>query len=205
MSSKDQKPQHRKELHFALVSIIFIIIIFAGIKFNEAVTLADVVGINNLQETMFTLFEDGFERFGILTVFFYGFLPITLMKLSMTGIVVRILDLGASPLFLVLFFSLGRLVGQAILYTVGRFIYRIFKGKDRELATADHFLHKYKYVVYVLAPIFGSIEDLVMLVSGHERIGFLKIAPLLYIGNVISSSIWIYWTVASINIPDLFN
>lgn len=201
---KTEKLQHRKEIHFALVSIVFIIVIFIGMKFNEAVTLSDFIGINNLQETVFLFFEDGFARFGILTVFLYGFLPITLMKLSMTGIIVRVLDLGASPLFLVLFLSLGRLVGQAILYSVGRFVYRIFKGKDRELATTDHFLHEYKYVVYLVSPLLGSVEDLVMLVSGHERIGFLKIAPLLYVGNVISTSIWIYWTVTAINLPSLF-
>lgn len=202
--SKTEKPQHRKELHLVLVSIIFIIIVFLGMSFNNLVTLSDFIGINNVQQTIFMLFQDGFSRFGILTVFLYGLLPITLMKLSMTGIVVRILDLGASPLFLVLFFSLGRLGGQAILYTVGRFVYRIFKGKDRELATTDHFLHKYKYLIYLVSPLLGSVEDLVMLVSGHERIGFLKIAPLLYIGNVISTSIWIYWTVASISLPALF-
>lgn len=199
-----EKLQHKKELHFILVAITFLIVILIGAKLNEIVTFSDFIGINNLQQSLFLLFEDGFARFGILTVFLYGFLPITLMKLSMTGIVVRILDLGASPLFLVLFFSLGRLVGQAILYTIGRSVYRIFKGKDRELATTDHLLHKYKYIVYVLAPVLGSIEDLVMLISGHQRIGFLKIAPLLYVGNVISSSIWIYWTVTSINLPALF-
>jgi len=199
-----EKLQHRKELHLLLVSIIFIIVIFIGMRFNEIVTLSDFIEIKNLQQSIFLLFQDGFERFGILTVFFYGFLPITLMKLSMTGIVVRILDLGVSPLFLVLFFSLGRLGGQAILYTIGRYVYRIFKGKDRELATTDHWLHKYKYLIYLGSPLLGGIEDIVMLVSGHERIGFLKIAPLLYVGNVISTSIWIYWTVAAINLPALF-
>jgi len=204
MSKKTEKLQHRREVHFAVVAVIFIVVIAIGMQFNDIVTFSNFVGVNNFQESIIMLFEDGFTQFGIMAAFVYSFLPVTLMKLGITGIVVRVLDLGVSPLFLVLFLALGRLVGQGILYAIGRFVYRILKGKDRELATADHFLHKYKFLIYLLTPLLGSVGDLIMLVSGHQRIGFMRIAPILYVGNVISTGIWIYWTVATINLPALF-
>lgn len=204
MSSKTQKLHHRKEIQIAIVGVIFIIILFIGMQFNDILTFSNFIGLNNFQESLLLLFEDGFAQFGMLAAFVYGFLPVTLMKLGITGIVVRVLDLNVSPLFLVLFFALGRLIGQGILYAIGRFVYRVLKGRDRELVTADHFLHKYKFLIYLVTPLLGSIGDIIMLISGHQRIGFMRIAPILYVGNVISTGIWIYWTVATINLPALF-
>lgn len=198
------KYHHKKEFQLSIAAAIIVLIAFLGMGFSDIVTLSDFIGINSLQNSIFMVFEEGFNQFGILAGFVYGFLPITLMKLGITGIIVRILDAGVSPLFLVLFFSLGRLVGQAILYTIGRYVYRIFKGKDRDIAGMEHLLHKYKYLIYVVSPLLGSVNDFVMLLSGHERIDFKKIAPLLYIGNVVSGAIWIYWTVITINLPNAF-
>lgn len=203
MSSKTEKFHHRKEVHIALVAVAFLIVLLIGMGLHDAVTLSDFIGISNFQESISIFFTDASAQFGILAAFFYGFLPVTLMKLGITGVVVRVLDMGISPLFLVLFFALGRLIGQGILYAIGRFVYRLLKGKDRELATADHFLHKYKLLIYLLTPLLGSIGDLIMLVSGHQRIGFMKIAPILYVGNVLSTGLWIYWTVTTINLPGL--
>jgi len=202
--SKIEKLHHKREVHIIIAAGIIVIALAIGMQFHNFVSLDSFIGISSFQESISMLFEEGFAQFGILAAFVYGFLPVTLMKLGITGIVVRILDLGVSPLFLVLFFALGRLIGQGILYGIGRFVYKLLKGKDRELATADHFLHKYKYLIYLLTPLLGSVGDIIMLVSGHQRIGFMKIAPVLYIGNLLSTSLWIYWTVATINLPELF-
>jgi len=202
--SKIEKLHHKREVHIIIAAGIIVIALAVGMQFHNFVSLDSFIGISSFQESISMLFEEGFAQFGILAAFVYGFLPVTLMKLGITGIVVRILDLGVSPLFLVLFFALGRLIGQGILYGIGRFVFRLLKGKDRELATADHFLHKYKYLIYLLTPLLGSVGDIIMLVSGHQRIGFMKIAPILYIGNLLSTSLWIYWTVATINLPELF-
>lgn len=202
--SKIERLHHKREVHIIIAAGIIVIALAVGMQFHNFVSLDSFIGISSFQESISMLFEEGFAQFGILAAFVYGFLPVTLMKLGITGIVVRILDLGVSPLFLVLFFALGRLIGQGILYGIGRFVYRLLKGKNRELATADHFLHKYKYLIYLLTPLLGSVGDIIMLVSGHQRIGFMKIAPILYIGNLLSTSLWIYWTVATINLPELF-
>jgi len=204
MSSKEEKLHHKKEIHIAIVAIFVVILLVVGMGVQDFVSLNTFIGIDSFQDSLLTLFDEGFAQFGILAAFVYGFLPVTLMKLGITGIVVRVLDLGISPLFLILFFALGRLVGQGILYGVGKYTYRLFKGQNRALADAEHTLHKYKILIYLATPLLGSIGDLIMLVSGHQRIGFMKIAPLLYVGNVISTGIWIYWTVATINLPALF-
>ncbi len=204
MVNKTEKLHHKKEIQIAIVAIFVVALLVAGMGSLDLLILNSFIGIDTFQDSLLMLFDEGFAQFGILAAFVYGFLPVTLMKLGITGIVVRVLDLGISPLFLILFFSLGRLIGQGILYGVGKYTFRIFKGEHRALADADHTLHKYKTVIYLATPLLGSIGDLIMLVSGHQRIGFMRIAILLYIGNVISTSIWIYWTVATINLPALF-
>lgn len=204
MSHKEQKLHHKREIHIVIIAVFVVILLITGMGFQDLVSLNTFVGIDSFQDSLFSLFEEGFTQFGILAAFVYGFLPVTLMKLGITGIVVRVLDLGVSPLFLVLFFALGRLIGQGILYGVGKYTYRLFKGEHRALADAEHTFHKYKFLIYLGTPLLGSLGDLIMLVSGHQRIGFMKIAPILYVGNVISTAIWIYWTVATINLTSLF-
>jgi len=204
MASKQEKLHHRKETQIAIVAIFIVALLIFGMSSHDALSLSTFIGVDTFQDSISTFFEEGFAQFGILAAFVYGFLPVTLMKLGVTGIVVRVLDLGISPLFLILFFALGRLIGQGILYGIGKYTYRIFKGEHRALADAEHILHKYKIIIYLITPLLGSVGDLIMLVSGHQRIGFMKIAPLLYIGNVIGTGIWIYWTVATINLPALF-
>ena len=202
--TSQEKLHHKKEAHIAIVVIFVIALIIGGVSIQDYVSFGSFIGIDSFQDSLLELFEEGFAQFGILAAFAYSMLPVTLMKLGITGIVVRVLDFGISPLFLILFFALGRLVGQGILYGIGKYTYRLFKGEHRSLVDAEHVLHKYRFLIYLSVPLLGSIGDLIMLVSGHQRIGFMKIAPLLYVGSVISTGIWIYWTVITINLPTAF-
>lgn len=147
--------------------------------------------------------NDNFSRLGILVIFFYELIPFTFRFITNSGFFVGLLDGGISPIAILIIVASGKLVGYYILYMIGRGVSRILKGKDKELAGAEHILHKYKYLVFTVLPFLGSLGDLVMLIAGHERIGFLKVAPLLFISSVARIAIWLFPFMAQLNLPDL--
>ena len=205
MVTKQEKLQHRKEVHLAIAGLVILFIVFLGVQtVDNFVNFGVAVGLETINESIEMFFLDQFAQFGILVVAGYHLIPTTFWVLGITGVVVRILDLGFSPFLLVLIVAAARVVGQGLLYLLGRYSYTLVKGRKRELAEAGHILHRYKIIVFLLVPWGGPIGDVVMIIAGHQRINFMKIAPILFVGNAIRSSLWIYWTVASINFPSLF-
>lgn len=171
--------------------------------------LAGITGFNDIQQA-FTVssianvadkfFSDAFVMIGILAIFLYELVPTAFRLLGTTGFFIGLLDEGFNPFVLILIASIGRLVGYFILYIVGRLIFRIFKGKHRALADAEHFLHKYRLIVFFTVPFLGALGDLVVIIAGHQRIGFIKIASFLFLSVIIRYSIWLYVTIGQMNL-----
>jgi membrane protein DedA with SNARE-associated domain len=141
-----------------------------------------------------------YVKIGFLSIFLYELVPSVFRILTTTGFYIGLLNEGINPMVLIILTSVGRIFGFYLLYLLGRFLYRIFKKKNRELADADHILHKYKLIVFFLVPFFGALGDIVMVVAGHQRIGFLKIVPLLFLSNILRNAIWLYPTIAQIKL-----
>lgn len=171
--------------------------------------LAGITGFNDIQQA-FTLssianvldkmFEDAFVLIGILAIFLYELVPTAFRLLGTTGFFIGLLDEGFNPFVLILIASIGRLVGYYLLYIVGRLVFRVFKGKHKSLASAEHFLHKYRLIVFFTVPFLGALGDLVVVIAGHQRIGFIKIAPFLFLSVIIRYSIWLYITIGQIDL-----
>jgi len=168
-----------------------------------------VVGVNDVQSafTVGTIadvadkfFSDAYVMFGVLSIFLYELIPSAFRLLGTTGFFIGLLDEGFNPFTLVLIAGAGRVIGWGILYLLGRFIYRVFKGQHKSLADAGHFLVKYRLIVFFTVPFLGALGDLVMIVAGHQRVGFFKIAPFLAISVVIRYSIWLYVTIEQIEL-----
>jgi len=171
--------------------------------------LAGITGFNDIQQAFTVgtvanvldkMFEDAFVMVGIIAIFLYELVPTAFRLLGTTGFFIGLLDEGFNPFVLILIASVGRLVGYFILYIVGRLIFRVFKGKHRALADAEHFLHKYRLIVFFTVPFLGALGDLVVVIAGHQRIGFIKIAPFLFLSVIIRYSIWLYITIGQINL-----
>ncbi len=157
------------------------------------------LGLDNLEA-----FENAFVQFGVVTVFLYQFIPQLFMLIGITGIVVRLLDAGTSPLALVFIFVIGKLIGQYILYMAGRFLSkRVMKDRSR-LKGADHLMHKYRTLIFITPAFLGFVGDAILFIAGHQRIGFLKILPLLALGNTLRIGIWIANVTAQSNLPGFF-
>lgn len=171
--------------------------------------LIGIAGVNDVQQA-FTVssvaevtdkfFNDAFVMFGILSIFLYELIPTAFRLLGTTGFFIGLLQQGFNPMTLILIAVIGRIFGWYILYLLGRFIFRLFKGEHRSLADAGHFLHKYRLVVFFTVPFLGALGDLVMVIAGHQRIGFVRIVPFLFLSVILRYSIWLYITIGQINL-----
>lgn len=186
---------HKQVTIPSIFIIGFLLIIFtAGVNdVQQAFTIGTVANLAD------KFFSDAFVMIGILSIFLYELVPSAFRLLSTTGFFIGLLDEGFNPFVLILIAVIGRVGGWYILYLLGRFIFRIFSGKHRALADAGHFLHKYRLIVFFTVPYLSSLGDLVMIIAGHQRIGFIRILPYLFLSAILRYSIWLYITIEQMN------
>lgn len=185
-----------KEVTIPILFVIGFLILLGVAGFNDIQQAFTVATIANVADKFFS---DAFVMVGILAIFFYEMIPTAFRLLGTTGFFIGLLREGFNPFVLILIAVVGRIAGWYILYLLGRFIYRIFKGKHRSLADAGHFLHKYRLIVFFTVPFLGALGDLIMIIAGHQRIGFIKIVPFLFLSVIVRYSIWLYITIGQMN------
>ena len=152
----------------------------------------------------FYVFYDAFVRFGTIVVFLYQLLPQVFMLIGVTPIVVRLLDAGVAPISLLFILVIAKLFGQYILYMAGRFLSKFALKNKSKMKSADHLMHKYRTLIFILPPFLGFVGDAILFVAGHQRIGFVRIVPLLLLGNFLRIGIWIGNVTAQSGLPGLF-
>jgi membrane protein YqaA with SNARE-associated domain len=177
-----------------VVGFVFLILVVGVNEFTQAFTITEVA------KTADMFIENSFVKLGIFSIFLYELIPSAFRLLGTTGFFIGLINEGIHPMLLIVLASLGRLLGWYILYLIGKLVYRVFKGKERDLAGADHFLHKYRLIVFFLVPFLGALGDLVVVIAGHQRIGFIRMLPFLLFGNIIRYSIWLYITLGQLNL-----
>lgn len=185
-----------KEVTLPALFVVGFLIVLSIAGFDDVQRALTYTTFAELADKFFT---DAYVMIGILAIFLYELVPSAFRLLSTAGFFVGLLQQGFNPFLLTLIAVVGRLAGWYILYLLGRFIYRIFKGEHRALADAEHFLHKYRLIVFFTVPFLSALGDLVVVIAGHQRIGFARIAPFLFLSSLIKESIWLYMTIAQIS------
>lgn len=200
-SSKSSMISAHKRITIPIIiaTIFILFLVLSGLD----TFIEDIFSPDIFQVATEKFLNDNFSRLGILVIFFYELIPFTFRFITDSGFFVGLLQEGFSPIVLIIITALGKLVGYYILYMLGRGVSRILKGKNKELAGAEHILHKYKFLIFAVVPFLGSVGDLVMLIAGHERIGFLKIAPILLVSSMARISIWIFPFMAQLQLPNI--
>ncbi len=165
--------EHHKEITIPTIFIIGFLILLSIAGFNDIQQAFTVAEFANLADKFFS---DAFVMVGVLAIFLYELIPTAFRLLGTTGFFIGLLQEGFNPMTLILIAVIGRIAGWYILYLLGRFIFRIFKGQHRSLADAGHFLHKYRLIVFFTVPYLGALGDLILVIAGHQRIGFARIA-----------------------------
>jgi len=148
--------------------------------------------------------DDEFIQFAVIVNFFYEWIPQLAHVIGIGAISTQLLMRGFNPWILGLIVATGNLIGQLILYTVGRLIYTARKKTWGSMASVQHFFHKYHYLVFLLPPWLGVVGDAIMIYAGHERISVWRIIPILFITDLAGAYRWIFPTVGQLEITDLF-
>lgn len=148
------------------------------------------------------ILSSAFGQIGALIVFLYGFLPQTLQQVSIVGFIVRLLDSGFSPIVIVLLGASGKLGGQFLLYTLGKYSYRLFKKRKKQMINAEHIMHKYRSVIFFSPAWLGALGDIVLVLAGHQHTSFKKIAPYLFVGNTAKLGVGMLVLLGELQVPE---
>jgi len=186
-----------KEITVPLILITLFLIFIFNFGIDE---LTELTNLQIIVSDIVTIQNDLINAFGALAIFLYGFVPSVFRIIGTTGFFIALITEGINPFILIGLGALGETLGSALMYILGRYIFRLFKGKHRELASAEHFLVKYRILIFFLVPYFGSGGDILMILAGHQRIGLLRILPLVFVGNFIRYGIWLFMTIGQINL-----
>ena len=188
----------RVTIPLVIAGLFILMLVLLDIERVQEIISPDIFG--NLGEKFL---NDNFIRLGILVIYFYELIPFTFRFITDGGFFVGLLQGGINPIALLIITALGKLTGYWILYMIGRFVSRVLKGRDKQLAPAEHILHKYKFFVFMAVPFIGAVGDIVVLIAGHERLGFARIAPLLFVSSILRISIWLFPFMAQLELPNL--
>ena len=144
-----------------------------------------------------------FQAIGLVVLFAWTIIP------SIKSILPEVFSLplllaGTHPLVLIIVSASGATLGDYILYVLGRGAHRLFTKKKKELAEADHLLHKYRLPIFFGTPFIGIFGDIIIFVAGAERIGFLRILPFIFSGQILRMTIGILGLMGLLQLPQFF-
>lgn len=186
-----------KEITIPAIFVVGFLILLSIAGFND---IQQTFTVNEVAEVSDKFFSDAYIMFGVLAIFFYELVPTAFRLLGTTGFFIGLLEQNFNPFTLIIIAVIGRVVGWGLLYLLGKYIYRVFKGQHRTLSDAGHFLHRYRLFVFFTVPFLGALGDLIMVIAGHQRIGFFRIMPFLFLSVLLRYSIWLYITIGQINL-----
>lgn len=186
-----------KEFTVPLILVTLFIIFIFNFGLDDFTELTNLQVIEGDFEAIRT---DFVNAFGALAIFFYGLVPSIFRIIGTTGFFVGLIQEGINPFILIGLGALGETLGSAVMYVIGRFVFRLMKGKHRDIASAEHFLLKYRIFIFFLVPMIGTGGDIVMVLAGHQRIGLVRIFPLVFVGNFIRYGIWLFVTIGQLNL-----
>lgn len=189
--------EKHKEFTIPIILIVLFTIFVFGVGQDYIKELFDFTLISQDTEI---LLEDAVNTLGTLSIFLYGLVPSIFKIIGTTGFFIALFQDGVNPFILIGLGAIGETLGSSVMYILGRYIFRLFKGRTRDLAPAEHFLVKYRLIVFYLIPFAGSLGDVAMILAGHQRIGLLKILPFVLLGNIVRYGIWFMVTIGQLNL-----
>lgn len=143
-----------------------------------------------------------FINFGLLALFFLSAIPL-LVTITNEVFFVPLLNAGIHPFYIVLVAGLGAILGDFIEYNIGRGI-KIIRG-NKDSAKADHLLHKYRLPIFLVTPFLLIVGDVIMIIAGHEKIGFRNIFPIVLVSQFLKKSLVMLVLLELIKLPSFLN
>jgi len=155
------------------------------------------------QFTQTLIASELFQAIGLVILFAWTIIP-SVKTIFPEVFSLPLLIAGTHPLVLIIVSASGATLGDYILYVLGRGAHRLFTKKKKELAEADHLLHKYRMPIFLITPFTGIFGDIIIFVAGAERIGFARILPFIFTGQILRMTLGILGLLGLVQLPQFF-
>ena len=111
-----------------------------------------------------------FRDYGLWILFFWAITP-TIFFIPDEIFILPLVILGYDYFPILLALAFGNFIGYVLLYYLGHHADRlIFKKNGKIEAKANHWLHKYKHIVFFLPPFASFAGELIMIYAGTQHI-----------------------------------
>lgn len=147
--------------------------------------------------------DSDLEKIGLTTIFVYEFIPEGFRFVGISGFYFALIDQHVNDLLLLIIPAIGKVIGELILFVVGILVFKKFKSKNKLIVEAGKAIHKHKIAAFFLVPFGGMLGAFIMIVAGHEKVNFLKILPILVVANLIDVALWLYPTMAQLQVSSM--
>lgn len=141
-----------------------------------------------------------FQQMGIFGLFVYSVMPSFLAPLPNETISAPLLIGGMSPIIIIIVMSVGSLIGDILIFYLGKHVRRFFHKKV-ENAKPSHFMHRHRYWIFVLAVPIPYVSESVMALAGHQHLSLKKIIPFIYIGELLRAIVGTLAVLGILAIP----
>lgn len=157
--------------------------------------------------SMITDFSNGiiqspeFQQYGIFILFFWTIIP-SAKTIVPEVFSFALLMAGKTPIQLIVISAIGATIGDYVLYLLGRGSFRLFKGKNKEVAEADHLFHKFRLPIFLATPFLSIVGDIIVFTAGIERVGFKRILPFILTGQTVRMTLGMLALLGIISLPE---
>lgn len=141
-----------------------------------------------------------FQQLGIVGLLIYSALPSFISPLPNETISTPLLIGGISPIVIIITMSLGGLLGDLLMFYLGKHVRKLFHKKI-EPAKPNHFLHRHRYWFFVISVPVPYWSEAVMAYAGHQHLDLRKILPFIYLGELLRSIIGTLLVLGILHIP----
>lgn len=146
-----------------------------------------------------------FQQNQIALMFGFSIIPSIFLPIPRTELMIPLLTNGADASGIVIAATAGNVLGQVFLYYLAKHGFGYLKRKelkkDKEI---KHFLHKYSYLIFLIAP-FGFIGgDFLVLYAGFSRVKIHQFLIPLIIGFTIKNIVSVIFVLNGITILPRF-
>lgn len=142
-----------------------------------------------------------FQQMGIFGLLIYSAMPSFLAPLPNETISAPLLIGGMSPIIIVIVMSIGSLLGDLLMFYLGKHVRRLFHKKV-ENAKPSHFMHRHRYWIFVLAVPIPYLSESVMALAGHQHLNLKKIIPFIYLGELLRAVVGTSAVLGILSIPE---
>ena len=145
-----------------------------------------------------------FQQFGLLILFLYTMTP-AIVFVPSELFLASFVATDTNPFLLIVIVGAGGFLGDMALYYLGWHGHKFLTKRKTAGVKANHWLHKYKHVVFLLPPFTSIVGDLIMVYAGIKHIPLKIFWMYLLSANIARAILAVVVVYGIIQMPHILN